>query len=129
MHRSSRRFAARIVFILAFVALGAPGAELVFFASGRSLSVKGHQLQNGSLVLSLRGGGEIICEPATIVRIEPDEVPYPEEPAAPTVAADRAPRVPGNRPDYSQLIDSLAAAHKVDARLVRAVIQVESAYQ
>jgi hypothetical protein len=53
-------------------------AELVFFASGRSMSVKGHRVEGNSLVLMLRAGGEIVCDPATITRITPDEVPYPE---------------------------------------------------
>jgi Transglycosylase SLT domain len=55
-------------------------AELVFFSSGRSLSVKGHHAEGDSLVLTLRGGGEIVCAPSVIARIEPDEVPYPETP-------------------------------------------------
>ena len=53
-------------------------AELVFFTSGRSMSVKGHRDEGSSVVLMLRAGGEIVCEPAAIARITPDEVPYPE---------------------------------------------------
>src|SRR6185312_11436661 len=53
-------------------------AELVFFASGRSMSVKGHQIDGDTLVLTLRSGGQVICERTAIARIEPGEVPYPE---------------------------------------------------
>ena len=58
-------------------------AERIFFsATGRSLSVKGHHVDGDMLVLTLRGGGEIVCAPSMIARIEPDEVPYPEPPEA-----------------------------------------------
>ena len=67
--------------------LGTPAnAELVFFSTGRSMSVKAHRVEGDSLVLVLRGGGEIVCESAIVSRFEPDEVPYPEpESEAPMV--------------------------------------------
>ena len=101
-------------------------AELVFFASGRSMSVKGHHAEGDSVVLVLRAGGEIVCDPSAIARITPDEVPYPEPeantpPPAPLPAA--APAVP-----YGDIIDRIASEQKVSVKLVRAVIQVESGY-
>jgi soluble lytic murein transglycosylase-like protein len=99
-------------------------AELVFFTTGRTLSVKAHRSEGESLVLILRSGGEIVCEPSVVARITPDEVPYPEpvvEPAVQPEAAVEA--VP-----YGAIIDKVSSEHGVDARLVRAVIQVESAY-
>jgi soluble lytic murein transglycosylase-like protein len=101
-------------------------AELVFFASGRSMSVKSHQVEGDTLVLTLRSGGEVICERAAITRITPDEVPYPEP--QPEVAPEAA-RVDGPERPYEAIIDKASAAQGVDPRLVRAVIQVESAYQ
>jgi hypothetical protein len=101
-------------------------AELVFFASGRSMSVKGHQIDGDTLVLTLRSGGEVICERTAITRIEPDEVPYPEP------QVERSATVPPiDHPEqrYAAIIDQASAAQGVDPRLVRAVIQVESAYQ
>jgi soluble lytic murein transglycosylase-like protein len=100
-------------------------AELVFFASGRSLSVKGHRVDGDSLVLTLRSGGEVICERSVITRIAPDEVPYPEPQP---VAAPAAPVVESIQ-RYAAIIDKASAAQGVDPKLVRAVIQVESAYQ
>src|SRR5690349_18767051 len=62
-------------------------AELVFFSTGRTMSVKGHRADGDSLVLMLRSGGEIVCDASTVARIAPDEVPYPEpEVAAPAPA-------------------------------------------
>jgi Transglycosylase SLT domain len=172
-----------LVCLTSFVLIALHGsvadAELVFFSTGRSLSVKGHRAEGQSLVLMLRGGGEMICEASQVARIEPDEVPYPE--TVPTVrlkpdtttdspyADARSVRLPPSheasadrrslvrlrakrygetatkleersrggggqadlQPDsrYDPIIDTVAARHGVDATLVRAVIQVESAYE
>jgi soluble lytic murein transglycosylase-like protein len=107
-------------------------AELVFFGTGRSLSVKSHRTEGASLVLTLRSGGEIICEPALIARIAPDEVPYPEpEPPRPEAEIAASPSGDGLQvnPRYRAIIDKVSAEQGVDPKLVRAVIQVESAYQ
>ena len=102
-------------------------AELVFFSTGRSMSVKGHRADGDSLVLTLRSGGEIVCDASTIARIAPDEVPYPEPeveaPAPAPIQAD-ATAVP-----YGAIIDKVAAEQGVNAKLVRALVQVESAYE
>jgi soluble lytic murein transglycosylase-like protein len=104
-------------------------AELVFFSSGRSMSVKGHRIEGSSIVLSLRAGGEIVCEPSTIARIAPDEVPYPEPEAEVPAAAPQPEAVAAaSAVRYGDIIDRVAKEQNVDARLVRAVIQVESAY-
>jgi hypothetical protein len=152
-----------LVCLTSFVLIALHGsvadAELVFFSTGRSLSVKGHRAEGQSLVLMLRGGGEMICEASQVARIEPDEVPYPE--TVPTVrlkpdtttdstdadarsvrlppsheaSADRRSLGGGGQADlqsdsrYDPIIDTVAARHGVDATLVRAVIQVESAYE
>jgi soluble lytic murein transglycosylase-like protein len=115
--------------IVTTVCLGAAEparAELAFFAGGSTMSIEGHHLEGERLVLSLRSGGEVVCDPATIVRFTPDEVPYPEPAAveAPTPLPVIAEAVP-----YGEIIDSIAAAHGVSPRLVRAVIKVESDYQ
>ena len=90
------------------------------------MSIKGHHLDGESLVLSLRSGGEIICDPVLIVRFAPDEVPYPEpeEPAIVASLPSTLELVP-----YGEIIDSMSAAHGFPANLVRAVIKVESDYQ
>jgi len=133
----------RYVFIaLSLLGVATPArAELVFFASGRTLNVKSHRSEGASLVLTLRGGGEVVCEPAVIVRIAPDEAPYPEPQevigpkADPTstvrddtsaVRDDRGIRL---QPELEALIDRVAAREGVDAKLVRAVIEVESGYR
>jgi len=103
-------------------------AELIFFQTGRSMSVKSHRIDGESLVLNLRSGGEIVCQKTAIVRIEPDEVPYPE----PVDSTLTAPVVSGFNPTagaYDAIIETVASEHHVDSRLVKAIVRVESAYQ
>src|SRR6185436_1272875 len=64
-------------------------AELVFFSTGRVLSVKAHRADGESLVLTLRSGGEMICDQSIVARIEPDEIPYPED--NPVASSEEAP--------------------------------------
>jgi len=103
-------------------------AELVFFTSGRTMSVKSHRVEDDTIVLVLRAGGEVVCDASVVARISPDEVPYPEDlpapppqPQPPSAVAEVAP--------YSAIIDRVAAAHGVEPKLAHAVIQVESGYQ
>jgi hypothetical protein len=127
----------RIARIAAFVVLCAvagavpAGAELAYFSSGDSLSINAHRSDGEMLVLTLRGGGEIVCDQALIVRFAPDEVPYPEPPLGNVgnVANIAATPLLAEVVPYGEIIDTVSAAHHVDPRLVRALIKVESGYQ
>jgi soluble lytic murein transglycosylase-like protein len=137
------RISALVSFASFVVAMGmAPlaQAELVYLASGRTLSVKSHRIDGQTMVLELRAGGEIQCDVSVVSRIEPDEVPYPEPAGAArdtgVVAADlalEAPLLPSELLQvdsrYDSLITQASNRHGVDPTLVRAVIQVESNYQ
>ncbi len=101
---------------------GVSAAELVFLNTGRTLTVRSHRLEGDRLVLVLRGGGEITCDASLVVRFEPDEVPFVDVDPKGAGAAPAA--VP-----YAEMIDRSATREGVDPRLVRAVIQVESAFQ
>src|SRR5262245_17858926 len=103
-------------------------AELVFFQSGRALSVKSYRFEGENLVLTLRGGGEIFCRGELIARIEPDEVEYPEDVLVALPAAHAIIEPPAIPEAFRDIISVAAARHGVDARLVDALIQVESAY-
>jgi soluble lytic murein transglycosylase-like protein len=104
-------------------------AELVFFTTGRFLSVKSHRLDGESLVLNLRSGGELMCDRSIVMSIEPDEVPYPDPAPEAVTAGLNADGTFDASVRYAKLIDNVAAEHGVDARLVKAIIQVESAFQ
>jgi soluble lytic murein transglycosylase-like protein len=116
------------VVVFALVAFATPSrAELVYFSSGRALSVRAVKADGESLILSLRGGGEIICDRSVITRVEPDEIPYPEPEAV--VPSAPAAVVPLPVVPYGEIIDRVATEQRVPAGLVRAVIQAESNYQ
>src|SRR4051794_36662088 len=120
-------FAALAVLLFALPAR----AEIVFFSTGRTLSIKEHRIDptdDEKLILTLRNGGGIVCERAVIDRIVPDEVPSPDpelDKPVQLVAVATAPSAPVK---YGEIIDKVSAEHNVPANLVRAVIQVESAY-
>jgi soluble lytic murein transglycosylase-like protein len=100
-------------------------AELVFLSSGRTLSVQAHRVDGETVVLFLRGGGQVVCGQSAVLRIEPDEYPHPD-PAQETAGALDATPLAAR---YAEIIARSAAAHGVDPKLVRAVIEVESRYQ
>jgi len=98
------------------------------------MSVKSHKADGNSLIMALRTGGEVTCDRSLVTRIEPDEVPYPEpeevrlKPDTTDATNDRGVRLQPDQP-YSEIIEKIAAEHGVDAKLVKALIQVESAFQ
>lgn len=122
-------------------------ADIIVFKNGRTMSVKSCIFDASTAVVRLREGGEVTFPASLIGRVDPDEVPYPEPVAASgematgeTVAVDPALSglpVPGSPlPDevlaarpFAELISTVAEAHKIDKRLVHAVIQQESGYQ
>ena len=120
--------------LLSITAAAPARAELVFFQSGRAMSVRAIRSDGDQIVLQLRSGGDIHCDKSLIVKVEPDEVEYPEDvlqtlPFARTFARTSVLFEPPAIPEqYRDLVTQTAARHGVDARVVNALIQVESAY-
>jgi hypothetical protein len=117
--------------VLSITAAAPARAELVFFQSGRAMSVRAIRSDGEQIVLQLRSGGDIHCDRSLIVKVEPDEVEYPEEvlqalPFARTIVLEAPP--PAIPEQFRELVTQAAAKHGVDARVVNALIQVESAY-
>jgi hypothetical protein len=126
----TRLMGIRLLVLGALVLLASPArAELVFFTSGRSMNVANHRLDGAAVVLLLRGGGEVTCEPGVIAEFRADEAPWPEPPAAALLAVAAESQVEPMTGPYAQLIEQLSAEQGVDARLVKAVVQVESNFQ
>jgi hypothetical protein len=128
------------VAVLAGLACAAPArADLVVLSSGRVISASSVVLSADSATIRLRGGGEVTCDRSLVVRIDPDETPWIDpagEKAATEAAASGAPQAAAAPPKvveipaaYRGIINRLADAHGVDARLIHAVISVESAYR
>ncbi len=99
-------------------------AELAYFVSGRVMPIAGHRVEGSTIVLSLRGGGEVVCDTRLIDRIELDSPPVPKPP--PVRSAKTSPLPP--RP-YAELIHTASERHGVAARLLHALIEVESSYR
>ncbi|HEY0283962.1 MAG TPA: lytic transglycosylase domain-containing protein [Vicinamibacterales bacterium] len=123
----------KALFFLIALAIAAPAsAELIFFSAHRSMSVAGHRFEGDRVIVSLRGGGEMSFDRALIAKIEPDEVPYFEDETAQAqetaVPVANSSGLAGTTA-YDPMIETAATKHDVDARIVKAVIQVESAFQ
>ena len=123
----------KYIFALVALAIGTPASgELIFFSEDRSMSVASHRFEDDRIIVALRGGGEMSFDRALISKITPDEVPYSQDAAAETKEAPlpmAASRGLAGKTAYDPLIESAATKHAIDARIVKAVIQVESAFQ
>jgi soluble lytic murein transglycosylase-like protein len=113
---------ARPLLILLLLLLGAPGAvqaEIALLATGTTLKLDGHRLEDGLVVLELKGGGEIGLPPSAVRGFVPDEVI--EE----VTGGGEATR--GNA--LERLAVAAAHRHGLDPELVLAVVGVESAFK
>lgn len=107
-------------------------AEIVFLASGRTLSIKQHRDEGNAIVMTLRDGGEVTCNKDVIDRIVADEVPHPDPVTVSAQAAAPASSSAASLLEatpYGDIITSVAQAHGVDPLLVSALIEVESGYK
>src|SRR5690349_11810834 len=121
------RWALTLVTTCLLITAAAPArAELVFFQSGRAMSVRAIRSEGDQIVLQLRAGGDIHCDRSLIVKVQPDEVEYPQPIEQEQDVAGSPEAVIPRR--YQELVTQVAARHGVDARIVNAVIRVESAY-
>jgi soluble lytic murein transglycosylase-like protein len=123
----------KCIFALIALAVATPAsADLIFFTNDRTMSVASHRVEGDRLIVKLRGGGEITFDRALITKIGPDEVAYPDEKAA----VSQAPVIPVindgpglvGKTSYDPVIESASGKHDVDARIVKALIQVESSF-
>ena len=92
----------------------AAGAEIAVLTNGQALKVEGHRSEEGLLVLTLRGGGEVGIPPEMVRGMVPDEI---------------VEEVAGAEGDLQSLARAVAARHGLDPDLVLAVIAVESRFE
>jgi soluble lytic murein transglycosylase-like protein len=100
--------------LLTLVGTSARG-EIALLANGQTLKLDGHRVEDGLVVLVLKGGGEMSVPPATVQGFVPDEVL--DEVAVP----------PGG--DLRQAAAVAARRHGLDPELVMAVVSVESGFR
>ena len=124
--------------LTAGLALAAPArADLVVLSSGRVISASSVVLTDDTATIRVRAGGEVSCDRSLVVRIDPDETPWIDPAGAAVADAGTRPGDAMPAPvrsieipaAYRAIITQLAEAYSVDARLIHAVISVESAYR
>jgi hypothetical protein len=124
--------------IVAGLAVATPAsAELLFFSDTESISIAGHRVEGDRIIVTLRSGGEMTLDSARVAKILPDEVAYPEPQAEaqgvggglPIVGQDGPVLTLVEKTAFDPIIEHASTQHGVDARLVKAVIQVESGFQ
>jgi soluble lytic murein transglycosylase-like protein len=105
--------------ILLGLLLTAPGsgarAEIALLSSGLTLKLDGHRVEDGLLVLALKGGGEMGVPPGAVRGFVPDEVLDEVAGLAGGVLRD--------------LAAATARRHRLDPDLVLAVVSVESGFR
>jgi hypothetical protein len=110
-------------------------AEQIFFANGRSMSVKGYRVEGNVITVTLRRGGEVSFDKALVTAIKADEMPDAEEPTVTVVLAPallqsaHAAHAPLDGRPFADLIETVSLKHGVDPELVHAVVLAESNYQ
>ena len=106
-------------------------AMAIWLGGAQIASAESHRVEGDAIVLALRGGGEVVLSKAVVDRIAPDEVPYVDsvETARPGDSEPDGDEAPVSATAYSDIINMVSARHRVDPRLVSALIQVESAYR
>ena len=133
----------RLVFslLMSAIVLGSVSqlnAEILFFANGRSMSVKNYRIDGDIITVTLRHGGEATFDKSILARILPDEMPEVEETPrflVTTGVVESAPSgartglQPLDARPFADLIETVALKHGVDPALVHAVVQAESNYQ
>jgi hypothetical protein len=107
-------------------------AEVIFFANGRTISVKDYRISGDTVTVTLRQGGEATFDKALISHIAPSEIP--DEPVTTALAAvDTAVGSPGREPlegrPFADLIETVSLRHGIDPALVHAVVEAESNYR
>jgi soluble lytic murein transglycosylase-like protein len=90
-------------------------AEIALLSSGLTLKLDGHRVEDGLVVLALKGGGEVGVPPAAVRGFVPDEVL--DEVVAPAGG------------DLRELAAAAARRHGLDPDLVMAVVSVESGFR
>jgi hypothetical protein len=107
----------QLLLVLVLLGLGSVArAEIALLTSGTTLKLEGHRIEDGMVVLILRGGGEIGVPASAVRGFVPDEVV--EEVVG-----------PGGEGDLRSLAVAAAERHGLDPELVLAVVSVESAFR
>ncbi len=93
------------------------GADIALLSTGSTMKVTAQRIEGDTVVLVLKGGGEVGLPAAMVRGIVPDEVLDEIRPTGNGVA------------DFERLVAEAARRHGLDPALVMAVVGVESGFQ
>ena len=105
----------------------AASADIVRMTNGATLSVKSATIEGDTMVMALRGGGELRAPRALIAGVTADEVLHAEASTTFILPTYEAPRPLSSA--VPEMIDRLAGQFGVPLKLAHALIRVESNYQ
>jgi len=105
------------------------GFEVVYFASGRVMPIAGHHIDGSAIVLELRGGGTVRCDPLLIDRIELDGIGRSEPEFVAAVSPTKTSGLRMLERPYGALIQMVSERHGVDEYLIHALVEAESGYR
>jgi soluble lytic murein transglycosylase-like protein len=111
----------------AMLAPRAASADIVRLTNGATLSVKSAAEDGDTMVMQLRGGGEMRTPKALVAGVTPDEVLHADASTTFVLPAYEAPKAASA--SVPEMIDRLAAQFGVPTKLAHALIRVESNYQ
>jgi soluble lytic murein transglycosylase-like protein len=115
---------------LVLLAIGPADADIVRFSNGRTMTVDTARFEGESVILVMRGGGEIKAPRELVAELMPDEVPYARAAAAEALAASPAAAGPHLAIEAIRaMVDRVAMRVGVDTKLAHAMVRVESNYQ
>ncbi len=105
----------------------AASADIVRLTNGATLSVKSATVDGDTMILMLRGGGEMRTLTSLIANVSPDEVLHADASTTFVLPTYEAPKpASGSVPE---MIDRLASQFGVPVKLAHALVRVESNYQ
>lgn len=130
--RARRLIFSLLTSAMVLAAVSQINAEVIFFANGRTMSVKDYRICGDTVTVTLRQGGEATFDTALISHIAPSEIP--DQPAGTALAAvEAAVGAPARSPlqgrPFAELIETVALKHGIDPALVHAVVEAESNYR
>lgn len=131
MHLFNRSRNCLVLTVVLFLGTVSPiKAEVIVFASGRTLSIKDYLVSGDTITVTFRNGGDATFLKSVVARIDPDEVTdsVSEEAASAVRVAVPMQASLESRP-FATLIESVAAEHGIDPALVHAVVEAESNYR
>ena len=127
--RAERLFVCVLTSALVTATVSQMNADVIFFANGRTMSVKDHRISGDTVTVTLGQGGEATFATSLISRIAPSEIPDPPTvPAVPSAVVLPAGLALEARP-FAELIETVALSHGIDPALVHAVVEAESNYR